>query len=140
MIRRLRKDDIDQVVELENKYLGTSLGHKILKEELDRQVITMLVDEIDNEVIGFICGYFLDGIGEIYNFVVDEKYQRQGIGTELLNEIILINNAYDINLEVRANNTKAINFYKKNGFEQISIRKNYYSNGEDGLVLKKVIK
>lgn len=45
-------------------------------------------------------------------------------------------------LEVSENNSKAVNLYKKNGFEQISVRKKYYRNENpqaDALILAKNI-
>ena len=43
----------------------------------------------------------------------------------------------DIFLEVRESNQVAINFYKKNNFKQISIRKGYYSDPtEDAIIMK----
>ena len=42
-----------------------------------------------------------------------------------------------ITLEVRASNIKGINFYTKNGFKQVGVRKKYYKNGEDALLLLK---
>ena len=47
-------------------------------------------------------------------------------------------NISQINLEVNSNNTIAINLYKKFGFKQVGLRKNYYSNG-DALLFSKVI-
>ena len=40
-------------------------------------------------------------------------------------------------LEVRENNFAAIDLYNKFGFQQISLRKEYYSNGEDAIVMIK---
>ena len=44
-----------------------------------------------------------------------------------------------INLEVRVDNIKAINLYKKHGFEEVYVRKDYYGKGEDALILSKNI-
>ena len=38
-------------------------------------------------------------------------------------------------LEVRVSNSVAIKFYEKHGFVKHSIRKNYYSNGEDAILM-----
>ena len=46
-------------------------------------------------------------------------------------------NLKKIFLEVRKSNIPAINAYKKAGFNQISVRKKYYSDGEDALILIK---
>ena len=135
-IRTLEKQDIDKVVYLETTFLGETLGKEILESELDSKITKFYVATINNEVVGYIGRYEYIGEVEILNFVVDEDYQRQGIGQMLfdkvLNEIKEINK---ITLEVRRSNQKAINFYYKNGFKEIHVRKNYYKNGEDALVL-----
>ena len=45
-----------------------------------------------------------------------------------------------ITLEVKETNIKGINFYTKNEFKQISVRKHYYKDGENALVMMKEIK
>lgn len=44
-----------------------------------------------------------------------------------------------INLEVRVDHVRAINLYKKHGFKDIIVRKNYYGKGEDALILCKTL-
>ena len=44
-------------------------------------------------------------------------------------------NVTKIYLEVSSKNNNAINFYNKNGFNTESIRKSYYSNGDDALIM-----
>ena len=38
-------------------------------------------------------------------------------------------------LEVRVDNAPAINFYKNNGFKELGLRKGYYRDGTDALVM-----
>lgn len=45
----------------------------------------------------------------------------------------------DITLEVNINNIPAINLYKKYGFEKVGVRKKYYNNLEDALIMTKKI-
>ena len=42
----------------------------------------------------------------------------------------------NITLEVRESNKEAINFYLKNGFKEVTRRKNYYKE-EDGILMIK---
>jgi ribosomal-protein-alanine N-acetyltransferase len=41
-----------------------------------------------------------------------------------------------IMVEVNQNNVQAINLYKKIGFKQIDIRRKYYPNNEDALIMQ----
>jgi len=70
---------------------------------------------------------------EILAIATIEECRNKGIAQELLDKI----KTKDIFLEVRESNKKAINFYKKNNFKQISIRKGYYSDPtEDAIIMK----
>ncbi len=82
---------------------------------------------------------------DILNIGIDPDFKRQGYGTGLLNHLIKglrKSHIGEILLEVRAGNKSAIQFYKKQGFEKISVRKNYYmkdsknqSQREDGIIM-----
>ena len=96
----------------------------------------------DKEIIGYISFSYIFDI-EIESVLVKSSYQRQGIGTLLLNYIFKFAKENKINnvfLEVRKSNIGAISLYRKLGFSNISIRKKYYENAEDALILKKEIK
>ena len=83
---------------------------------------------------------------DILNIGIDPDFKRQGYGTALLNHLIeelKKRNIGEILLEVRAGNKSAIQFYKSQGFEEISVRKNYYiknsknqSQREDGIIMR----
>ena len=82
---------------------------------------------------------------DILNIGIDPDFQRQGYATGLLNRLIeelRKRNISEIFLEVRAGNKSAIQFYKRQGFEEISVRKNYYtknsnnqSQRENGIIM-----
>lgn len=142
MIRPLLEKDIKRIVSLEEKIFGETLGYEMIHHELNNPLVWFLVIEKE-ELIGYIGGYFYDGVGEIINFLIDDIYQHQGYGTKLFNGLIekaKTNNIKQITLEVKQNNIKGINFYKKNGFKEISIRKHYYKDGENAIVMMKEIK
>lgn len=137
---KLEPKDIKQVILLEEQFLGESLGEEMILNELNNPNVCFLSAKDNEKVIGYIGAYTFDDSMEILNFVVDEAYQRQGVGSLLFNTLL---NMYDktksIVLEVRYNNEKGISFYKKNNFNVISIRKHYYKNGDDAIVMMKEI-
>ena len=138
---KLESKDVKQVILLEEQFLGESLGEEMILNELDNPNVCFLSAKDNEKVIGYIGAYTFDDSMEILNFVVDEAYQRQGVGSLLFNTLL---NMYDktksIVLEVRYNNEKGISFYKKNNFNVISMRKHYYINGDNALVMMKEIK
>lgn len=143
-IRLLEIQDIKKVVELEETYLFETLGEEMLKSELARidqnkvEGVRFYVITLDDQVIGYIGrSYFLEE-AEVLNFVIDGSFQHQGFGQLLFDYMIeKMPGVKKITLEVRKSNQKAINFYKKNGFQEIFVRKAYYKNGEDAILLLK---
>jgi len=87
---------------------------------------------------------FIDGSGEIQGYsivqkVVDETHllnicvkpsaQGKGLGREILNHVIDFANSISsvlIVLEVRSSNERAKQLYLQSGFNEMSVRKNYY--------------
>ena len=56
----------------------------------------------------------------------------------MLNHLLAIckeNNIKLLNLEVNTQNTIAINFYKKYNFNEVGLRKKYYDNTYDALLM-----
>mgnify|MGYP005789585945 CR=1 FL=1 len=72
------------------------------------------------------------------NIVVKKDKRGLKIGSKLLEEIFKIAkqvNAKVITLEVNKKNIPAIKLYQKYGFKQIGLRKKYYNNIDDALLL-----
>ena len=74
---------------------------------------------------------------EIFEIAVRNTEKRKGLASELLSKLP---NDKEIFLEVNENNIAAINLYEKFGFKQISIRKKYYNNKDDAIIMKKECK
>ena len=136
MIRRANIDDAAKIAELDSRMFEDSLGYNfILNDLLNNPFARYFVYEIKNEIVGYINCWISDNT-EILNFCVDEKYQNQGIGKLLYYEVEKYSYGI-ISLEVRVSNLRAINFYKNRGFHEVAVRKAYYSNGEDAILMVK---
>ena len=138
MIRKLAINDVDyieQIFNLEKEIFKNSAFTKESTENLIKEdnsfIYTYLIDEK-------VCGYLivLDSIDvyEILAIATIEEYRNKGIAQELLDKIKI----KDIFLEVRESNQVAINFYKKNKFKEISVRKNYYSEPNENAIIMKL--
>mgnify|MGYP001108959572 FL=1 len=138
MIKKLTSNDInyiEQIFNLEKEIFINSAFNKSYMETLIKAdnsfIYAYLIDEK-------ICGYLmvLDSIDvyEILAIATIEECRNKGIAQELLDKI----KTKDIFLEVRESNQVAINFYKKNKFNQISIRKNYYSEPNENAIIMKL--
>ena len=138
MIKKLTNNDIDyieQIFNLEKEIFKNSAFSKSYLNTLikgDNSFIYIYL--IDDKVCGYLI--ILDSIDvyEILAIATVEKYRNKGIAQELLDKI----KTKDIFLEVRESNQTAINFYKKNKFKEISIRKNYYSKPTENAIIMKL--
>ena len=112
--------------------------YKTLEE--DYQNSKYLVAKQDNEIVGFIgTRTILDEL-EIMNVVTREDKQNKGIASNLLSYVIRKNIVEKINLEVNEHNINAIKLYRKFGFQDVGIRKNYYNGTDDAIMMTLVIK
>ena len=94
------------------------------------------------ELVGVITLDVSFETADLEDIVVKNQFRKQGVASELLKMAesqLKESGVCKIFLEVRASNQTAINFYSKKGFEQISTRKSYYSDGENALVMLKEI-
>ena len=138
MIKKLTNNDIDyieQIFNLEKEIFKNSAFSKSYLNTLikgDNSFIYIYL--IDDKVCGYLI--ILDSIDvyEILAIATVEEYRNKGIAQELLDKI----KTKDIFLEVRESNQTAINFYKKNKFKEISIRKNYYSKPTENAIIMKL--
>ena len=137
MIKKLTSHDIDyieQIFNLEKEIFKNSAFSKSYLNTLikgDNSFVYVYL--IDSKVCGYLIVLDSIDVYEILAIATVEEYRNKGIAQELLDKI----KTKDIFLEVRKSNEKAINFYKKNNFKQISIRKGYYSDPtEDAIIMK----
>ena len=138
MIKKLTNNDIDyieQIFNLEKEIFKNSAFSKSYLNTLikgDNSFIYIYL--IDDKVSGYLM--ILDSIDvyEILAIATIEEYRNKGIAQKLLNKIKIKN----IFLEVRESNQTAINFYKKNNFKEIRIRKNYYSEPTENAIIMKL--
>ena len=73
---------------------------------------------------------------------VSENYRKQNIGSKLLTRFIKeieMEKVRNLELEVRTDNKKAIEFYKKHGFNIKHKIDEFYQNGESAYTMKKEI-
>ena len=78
------------------------------------------------KIIGFVIFYHVKNEIEIIQIGIMKSCQRKKYGSLIINKIKKLKDIRKIFLEVSVENNQAINFYLKNGFKKIGIRKAYY--------------
>ena len=97
----------------------------------------VLLAEADGQLAGFLAYKLVIDEIEIMRLAVAGKLRRQGIAEALLKCLLAEKGVSQVHLEVRADNLAAIALYEKVGFKHNRIRKKYYSDGCDALVMNK---
>ena len=75
---------------------------------------------------------------EIHTVGVDAAYQGQGIGRQLVTELLEYANGGTVFLEVRTDNEPAIALYESVGFVRVGMRRRYYrASGADAYTMRR---
>ena len=88
--------------------------------------------------MGYVSYWTVLGEGEIHDVVVSEDFRRIGLGRKLVNHMLRTGRhegICDFTLEVRKSNEAAIKLYEEFGFRGEGLRKGYYDNAEDAVIM-----
>lgn len=132
MLREYKAEDIKDI---ENIGKRIKDGYRLVLNEFSH----VLVFD-DSGIKGFLIYLDLSTEIELIDVAVEKEKERQGIGTRLLNELFTIAKAKGvklISLEVREDNLNAIAFYERNSFVKSHLRKDYYEDSCNAIVMIK---
>ena len=138
--RTMVVEDIPAVVEIEQESFAIPWTQEVFEHEMTGNDYAHYVVAVDGEEVIGHCGMWivLDEC-HITNVAVRLHMRGNGIGEALMREAIALCKEMDVRLmtlEVRMTNDTAQNLYRKLGFQDGGIRKNYYSDDhEDALVM-----
>jgi ribosomal-protein-alanine N-acetyltransferase len=141
-IRKMTLAHLDAVVQIEKQLFSDPWSRRSFQFEiLANQYSLPLVLLLDKNLIGYGIVWIIFGEFHIANLAIHPDYQQKGFGSYLLKEILkkAVGLDYAI-LEVRESNLKAIRLYEKFGFERIAVRRHYYSNGDDAIIMRRWFK
>lgn len=97
--------------------------------------------DVDGKLAAFAVTQVILDEATLFNIAVDPAYQRQGLGKALLEHLIQElekRDVFTLWLEVRASNVAARTLYESLGFNEATVRRNYYpakEGREDAIVM-----
>lgn len=109
-----------------------------LKNDFSNPNSTYLIARVENEIVGFAGFLKICDEANIMNIVTKKNKRNLGIGSKLLENLILYaknQNCKSITLEVNEHNNIAIHLYEKYNFKRIGLRKKYYNNTDDAILM-----
>lgn len=134
----MEEKDLDEVVEISSLSLKESWNRESFKKELSNPLAKYLVAKHHDKIVGFAGVWTIVDEGHITNIAVHPDYRKQKIGSELVKSLIdhCYNwGCYSLTLEVRESNIAAQGLYKKFGFIEEGLRKNYYHDNKESAVI-----
>jgi ribosomal-protein-alanine N-acetyltransferase len=82
--------------------------------------------------------YYLVAYVHVTNVAVDPDWQGRGVATEIMLDLVILardRGCLAMTLEVRHTNTAAQQLYRRFGFVPAGIRKKYYENKDDAIIM-----
>lgn len=139
-IRDFNESDILQIISIAQESFTLPWSIKSFLSESENHQSIFRVAEIDNEIIGYIVVKVILDEAEILSLATKPSFRRKGVALALLKDTIfkLKDIAKICYLEVRISNIEAINLYRKFGFKEYGVRKNYYIAPEEDALLMKI--
>ena len=135
----MTEDDLDRVLELENAIFPNPWRRSFFKSDMVRPQGLSVVAELEGRVVGYAVAWGTDEV-HLANLAVEQVLRNRGIGHELMQAVFAFaeeHHAESMYLEVRLSNKAARQFYGALGFVPTYLRKGYYENGEDAIVMEK---
>lgn len=149
-VRLMTKQDIPEVSAIEERTFPHPFTAEDFTKALDnpssQQFVIELFEDVIDDVRSFVSAYcavnYLDETrAEIVTFAVIDSHRRSGQAKFLLEMVLRFmqsSRVQEVTLEVRPSNTAALKLYTSFDFEEVAVRKNYYTQpNEDAYLLQK---
>lgn len=135
---KMNLDDLRKISPILQSDFDDFWNENILKSELENNNSYYIVAKENDDIVGF--GGLWKSIDDIHitNIVTKKNLRNKGIGKTILQELInqAKNFGYNIvTLEVNENNFPAISLYRMFGFKEAGIRKRYYNNIDNAIIM-----
>ena len=138
LIRDMTVADVDEVYAIEKETFSDPWSKTSFLESIAEPSNHYLVAIVEGIVAGYCSYWGVAGEGYIYNVAVKTSHLRQGIGIRMLKELIIQavgRGIGSLTLEVRQSNVAAINLYKKLGFTEAGVRKDFYTKPVENAII-----
>ena len=138
----LTDSELQQLIEIENASFATDA----YQVEDFRQVYLKcselsVVAEIKGRIAGYMMTRRLPDWGDVFSLAVAPAYRRRDVGAALFRYTVNRLNEWGIariELEVRKTNEAGASFWQRMGFVPVSTIPNFYDDGSEALLMRKV--
>ena len=138
-IEPMRSSDLESVETIDRRSFPQPWQPSVYQTELTNRSACYLVARIGPEIIGYGGAWTVGDEAHLTTLAVNPEYRGRRIGERLLLSLMeeaVLRRASHATLEVRESNCPAQNLYRKYGFRNAAIRRNYYTDtGENAIVM-----
>lgn len=138
VVESMAEIHLEDVVEINNLSLTTPWSFESLKGELENKFCKYIVVKKAGTLIGYAGLWLIIDEAHITNVAIHPDYRGIGASNALMDGIIKICTDFNIpsiTLEVRESNIVARNLYSKYNFVVEGLRKNYYDDNENAIIM-----
>ena len=137
--RPMQMDDLDTIMEIEPQIYTHPWTRGNFSDSINSGYSAWVL-LLHEEIIGYALLMMVLDEAHLLNLSIAGKYQKQGLGRFLLEYMLQIAKNHDATnmfLEVRPSNISAIALYENIGFNEMAIRRGYYTaaNGREDAIL-----
>ncbi len=135
---KLRFEHLRQMAQIEREAFSTPWTEAMFIPEIEDDSAHYLVGTRQGEVICYGGYHLIFDEAHITNVAVKDTERGKGLGKFLLSALIddaKKAGAQSMTLEVKHSNVKAIKLYQSFGFTVEGVRKRYYNNVDDALIM-----
>lgn len=137
----MRRAHIRKIMPIEQQVYPRPWTAQVFVEELEQARVGKrhyLVGTIGDELVGYGGLLYVENDAHVTNLAVHPMWRSRGIATELLLDLAWEANRRGceaMTLEVRHTNVGAQQLYRRFGFVPAGVRKKYYENRDDAIVM-----
>jgi len=138
-IEAVALSDLDELLAIEEASFPEPWSAELLRGELEmRQTRRYTKAVVDDRIVGYLGLMYVDDEVHVNTIATLPDAQGHGVATRLLLDGIAASierGGVHLTLEVAASNDRAQALYRRFGLAPVGVRRRYYSNGENALVM-----
>ena len=138
-------NEIETIASIESESSEFPWAKNQLSESISNPNNLCYAVSIKSQIVGYVIAMPATDSADILNITIHKDFKRKGYASSLIDYLtkeLISKGIKTIFLEVRRGNFAAISLYSSLGFEEISVRKNYYTKNsnqlsirEDGIIM-----
>ncbi|HID79346.1 MAG TPA: GNAT family N-acetyltransferase [Aquifex aeolicus] len=130
----LNRSEIGEIPLFSNRY-----GKKELNNLLQRDFAKLFALRCEGRLLGYAVVWLIGKEAQLHWFEIFEPFRYKGLGSIFMGKLLSQlrkEKVERIILEVSEKNTPALRLYEKVGFKRVGMRKNYYPDGSNALLME----